>query len=81
MEVFGLDFKSCTVLAIGLISFGASIAAAFSDAKVVSTALESMARQPEMQGVLRTNMIIGIGLVESIPIIAIVIAFMLFGKL
>jgi F-type H+-transporting ATPase subunit c len=76
-----MDFKSITVLVVGLISCGASMAAAFSDSKVVSTALESMARQPEIQGALRTSMIIGIGLVESIPIIAIVIAFMLFNKL
>jgi F-type H+-transporting ATPase subunit c len=81
MEVFGLDFKSISVLVIGLISVGSAMAAAFSDSRVVSTALESMARQPEIQGALRTSMIIGIGLVESIPIIAIVIAFMLFGKL
>ncbi|HAT55978.1 MAG TPA: ATP synthase F0 subunit C, partial [Veillonellaceae bacterium] len=36
-----------------------------------------MTRQPEMSGKLFTNMLIGIGLVESMPIIAIVIAIVL----
>ena len=76
-----MDLKMATVFAIGLISFGASIGAAFADSKAVVAALESMARQPEMEGALLRNMIIGIGLIESIPIIAVVIAFMLLGRL
>ena len=36
-----------------------------------------MARQPEVAGSFQTNMLIGIGLVESIPIIASVIAIVL----
>ena len=39
-----------------------------------------MARQPELSGQLRTNMFIGVGLIEAVPIIAIVIAFMLLVK-
>lgn len=55
----------------------ASLAAAFNDAKVASKALEGMTRQPEMADKLMVNMLIGIGLVESIPIIAAVIAIVL----
>jgi F-type H+-transporting ATPase subunit c len=69
------------VLVVGMICLGASIAAAFSDSKVVAMTLESIARQPEMEPGLFRTMLIGIGLVESIPIIAIVIAFILLGKL
>ena len=77
-----MDVKMWAVLSIGIIGAGASVAAAFSDAKVVAAALESMARQPEMEGSLFRNMLIGIGLVESMPIIAIVIAFiLLFTKI
>lgn len=36
-----------------------------------------MTRQPEMAGKLFTNMLVAIGLIESIPIIAIVIALVL----
>ena len=76
-----LDLNTWTVIVVGLICLGASIAAAFSDSKVVATALESIARQPEVEGGLFRAMLIGIALVESIPIIAIVIAFMLLGRL
>ena len=56
---------------------GINIAAAFSDSKAACKALEGMTRQPEMAGKLFTNMLVAIGLIESIPIIAIVIALVL----
>jgi ATP synthase, F0 subunit c len=68
-------------LVVGAICVGASISAAFGDARVISTALEGMARQPEVQGRLFTSMLIGVSLLESMPIISIVIAFMLIGKI
>jgi F-type H+-transporting ATPase subunit c len=76
-----MDLKIMIAVVIGLICFGASLAAATSDSKVVSAAIESIARQPEVESSVFRAMLIGIGLVESIPIIAIVIAFMLIGKL
>lgn len=60
-------------IAIGLAANGA----AKGDGEVAGKALESMARQPEMAGKLLVNMLISIGLVESIPIIAAVIAIVL----
>ncbi len=74
-----LNLDVFKVLAVSLICVVASFAAASSDSKVIATALESMARQPEMEGRLFTSMLIGVGLIESIPIISIVIAFMLLG--
>ncbi len=56
---------------------GAAIGAALGSSKVVSKTIESIARQPEMKGQLRTLMYIGVGLVEAIPIMAVVIAFIL----
>jgi F-type H+-transporting ATPase subunit c len=64
-------------IVVGVICVGASLAAALGNAKVISTALEGMARQPEVQGRLFTSMLIGVSLLEVIPIISIVIAFML----
>ncbi|TCL63024.1 ATP synthase F0 subcomplex C subunit [Hydrogenispora ethanolica] len=74
-----LELNEFRVIAVGLICMVSSFAAASSDAKVISTALECMARQPEIEGRLFTSMLIGVGLLESIPIIAVVIAFMLLG--
>ncbi len=55
----------------------ASLAATKGDSTVASKALECMARQPEQASNFQVNMLIGIGMVESIPIIASVIAIVL----
>ncbi|HHW43872.1 F0F1 ATP synthase subunit C [Desulfofundulus thermobenzoicus] len=66
-----------TSLAVGLAALGAGIG----DGLVTGRTVESMARQPELRGNLLTTMFISVGLIEALPIIAVVIAFMLFGKI
>lgn len=66
-----------SLIAAAIIAACAALAAAFSDSKTAAKALEGMTRQPEMAGKLFTNMLVAIGLIESIPIIAIVIALVL----
>mgnify|MGYP003218695230 FL=1 len=66
-----------SVLGAALIGVGASLAATRGDSTVASKALECMARQPEQACSFQVNMLIAIGLVESIPIIASVIAIVL----
>ena len=73
------DLNMMRLVVVGAICVAASIIAAASDAKVIATALECIARQPEMENRLFLSMLIGIGLLEVIPIIAVVIAFMLLG--
>lgn len=63
-------------IAIGLAALGAGIG----NGLIVSRTVEGVARQPEAQGKLQTIMFIGIALVEAIPIIAVVIAFMVIGR-
>ncbi len=58
---------------IGLAALGAAIGDGHAAAKM----LEGLARQPEMGGKLLVNMLISIGLIESMPIIAAVIAIIL----
>lgn len=58
-------------IAIGLAALGAG----FGNAMIVSKTVEGIARQPELRGSLQTVMFIGVALVEAIPIIAAVIAF------
>ena len=60
-------------LAVGLASIGAGIG----DGLVTAKALEGMARQPEAKSGILVNMLISVGLIESIPIIAVVIAIVL----
>ncbi|GAB4074801.1 F0F1 ATP synthase subunit C [Barrientosiimonas marina] len=59
-------------IAIGLAALGAGLG----NGLIVSRTVEGIARQPELRGSLQTVMFIGVALVEAIPIIGVVIAFM-----
>lgn len=63
-------------IAIGLGALGAGIG----NGMIVSKTVEGMARQPEAAGLLRTTMFIGVALVEALPIIAAVIAFITLNQ-
>ncbi len=64
-------------LAVGLAAFGAST----SIGRVTSKTIEGITRQPELRGNLMTTMFIAIGLIEALPIIAVVIVFILMGRI
>ena len=49
-----------SLIASALIAAVAAFAAAFSDSKVASHAIDGMTRQPEIQGQLFTSMLVGI---------------------
>lgn len=60
-------------LAIGLGVIGPGIGMG----NMIGSALESIARQPELSGDIRTNMFIGIGLIEALALYAFVVALIL----
>ena len=62
-----------SALAVGLAALGAAVG----DGNVTGKAIEGMARQPEAKGTIMVNMFISVGLIESIPIIAVVVAIVL----
>ena len=64
-------------LGSGLVVFGAAVAIG----KLAGSAFESMARQPEIIGELRTAMIIAAALIEGFTFFALVITFMLATKM
>lgn len=66
-----------SLIAAALIGMVASLAAAFGNSNLCGKAIESMARQPEESGRLFTNMLVAVGLVESMPILCYVIAIVL----
>lgn len=67
-----------TALAVGLGAIGPGAGIGI----VVSGALQAIARNPEAEGTIRTNMFIGIALAEGLAILALVISFMIgFGVL
>ncbi len=61
-------------LAIGLGALGAGIG----NGMIVSKTVEGISRQPELRGTLQTTMFIGVGIVEVVPIIGVVLGFLLF---
>jgi len=67
-------------IGIGIACGLSVLGAAFGNALVVSTAMKSMTRQPEMEGKLRTTMILGMGFIDGVAIISIVIALLLALK-
>ncbi len=54
-----------------------AIGPAIGEGNAVGKALEAMARQPEMAGTLRTNMILGCAITETTGIYSLVIALLL----
>lgn len=68
-------------VAIGLIFGLAAIGAGIGNGLVISRTIEGTARQPEARGRLMGLMFLGIGLVEALPVIAVAIGFILFGRL
>jgi len=58
----------------------AVIGAGLGQGRVGAAAMEAMARQPEMAGRIQTAMIIAMALLESLVIYALVMFFMLNGK-
>lgn len=64
-------------LAIGLSTIGPGIGQGLA----ASHAMDAMARQPEATSTIRSNMIIAMGLLESLTIYGLLIAFMLIGKM
>ncbi|MFB3883055.1 MAG: ATP synthase F0 subunit C [Armatimonadota bacterium] len=75
LYLFGLAVASG--LAVAIAALGGSLG----QGRAISAALEATARQPEAGGRLFTLMILGLAFIESLTIYALVISFVLSGKL
>ncbi len=74
-------FKAMVAIAAGFVIAVATIGGAFGQSKVATAAMEGIARNPESAGKIMTPMIIALALIESLVIYALVIAFLLQGKI
>ena len=52
--------------------------AAFGIGKIGRAAMEAIARQPEVSGDIRTNMIIAAALIEGVALLAVVVCLLVF---
>ncbi|MGG1314775.1 MULTISPECIES: F0F1 ATP synthase subunit C [Cohnella] len=70
-----MDFNVlAAAIAVGLGAIGAGVG----NGLIVSKTVEGIARQPESASKLQTTMFIGVGIVEVVPIIGVVIGFLAF---
>ncbi|MCC7477145.1 ATP synthase F0 subunit C [bacterium] len=64
-------------IGLGLAAFGAGLGIG----NAVNGAMEAMGRQPEAIGKIQTAMLIGAAFIEALAIYALVLAFVLMGKI
>lgn len=63
--------KIGATIGAGLVAIGAGLGIG----KIGASAMESMARQPEVSGNIRTNMLIVAALIEGIAMFAVIVCF------
>ncbi len=68
-------------LASGLAIAGAALGAAIGQGRAVAGAMESSGRNPASADRIQTPMILGLAFIEALAIYALVIAFLLQGKI
>ena len=73
--------KSALAIASGLAIAIAAFGGAIGQSRAATAALEGIARNPGAAGKVQTPMIIALALIESLVIYALVIAFLLQGKI
>jgi len=64
-------------LAVGIAALGSGIGLG----RAVGGAMEAIGRQPEASGKIQTNMIIGAALIEALTIYALIVFFIVLGKI
>ena len=72
-----MDVNAAKLLGAGLCMGLGAIGPGIGEGTAVGKALEAMARQPEMAGAIRTNMILGCAIAETTGIYSLVIALLL----
>ena len=71
-----VDLAPLAKLGAGLAASIATIGAALGISKIGSSALESMARQPEAAGNIQTSMILAAAFVEGVSLFAVVVCLL-----
>jgi F-type H+-transporting ATPase subunit c len=74
-------YAAALAIAVGLGVPIAAFGAALGQGKAAAAALEGIARQPDAVGDIRSTLILSLALIESLAIYALLVFFMLFGKL
>lgn len=88
VPVLAQDGAAGGMSAAGMIAIGAGLAMSvgtfgpgFGLGNAVGKAMEAIGRNPEAEPKIKNNMILGLAFIEALSIYALVIAFMLVGKI
>ena len=73
--------RGLIALAAALVLAVIGTATAISQGRTASKAMEAIARQPEAAGDIRGSLILSLALMEALTIYAMLVAFMLVGKI
>ncbi|MCK4371904.1 MAG: ATP synthase F0 subunit C [candidate division Zixibacteria bacterium] len=76
-----MDYQSMLSLALPFGVAFAAIGSGYGLGRAVGSAMEAIGRQPEAAGKIQTAMIIGAALIEALTIYALVVFFILQGKI
>lgn len=77
MDIAQAIVAAARAIGAGLCMGIGAIGPAIGEGHAVGKALEGMARQPESQGMLRTNMILGCAIAETTGIYSLVVSLLL----
>lgn len=72
---------AAALLGVGIMFGLAAFGAALGDNFVTGKLIEGISRQPEAKNTLFTNTLISVGLIESMPIIALVVVFLILSAI
>jgi F-type H+-transporting ATPase subunit c len=76
-----MDYPAALALAVGLGLPIAVIFASTAQGRAAASAVESIARQPEAAGEIRSALLLALALIESLVIYCLLTFFLLMGKL
>lgn len=76
-----MDFQSMLAWALPMGVGLAAVGSGLGLGRAVGSAMEAIGRQPEAAGKIQTAMIIGAALIEALTIYALVVFFILQGKI
>ena len=76
-----MDFQSMLAWALPMGDGLAAVGSGLGLGRAVGSAMEAIGRQPEAAGKIQTAMIIGAALIEALTIYALVVFFILQGKI
>jgi F-type H+-transporting ATPase subunit c len=75
-RIYTMDLNTYGYVAAGIVFGLGALGAGIGNGLIFSKTVEGISRQPELRGTLTATAFIGVGLVEAMPIIALVLAFM-----